>query len=129
MNDLSRLSLYQAYHAVWPHLSERLSQSFRGSEETLEPAEAETKLTDLVGPICETGDFLSRGQPLPKFQVGDYAVLCSVGAYGFSMASNYNSRCRPAELLIETKNAQEACRLIRARESYDDLVRGEVNFL
>ena len=108
MNDLMRPSLYQAYHAVLPYYQSR--------------AKAASALdADLVGPICESGDFLARGRKLPAFEAQDYAVICSAGAYGFAMSSNYNSRCRAAELLIDSGQIS----LIRQRESYADLTRLE----
>ena len=106
MNDLIRPALYSAFHQVWPDREARL-QSFRDA--------------DLVGPICESGDFLARGRRLPAFEQGDLAALASAGAYGFVMSSNYNSRPRAAEVLVEGGQA----RIIRERESYADLIRGE----
>ncbi len=106
MNDLIRPALYSAYHEVWPAVEERRTASG--------PA-------DLVGPICETGDFLVRDRELPDFEQGDLVALASAGAYGFVMASNYNSRPRAAEVLVD----QGLPKLIRRRESYEDLIRGE----
>ena len=105
MNDLMRPALYQAHHPIWSHLNTRES----GPE------------VDLVGPICETGDFFARNIKLPLLETGDYVVIGCTGAYGFSMSSNYNSRSRAAEVLIQDGTA----RLIRRRESYADLVRLE----
>ncbi len=105
MNDLLRPALYQAYHDVLP-----LREIAPGPD------------ADLVGPVCETGDFLARDRELPAFQPGDWAALTSAGAYGFVMASNYNTRPRAAEILVENGKAE----LIRRRETYEDLVRGEV---
>lgn len=105
MNDLARPSLYGAYHAIRP-----VHQSDRGRE-----------VADVVGPICETGDFLSRDQEVPVSQPGELLAVMSAGAYGFSMSSNYNSRPRVAEVLV----AGDRYHLIRRRESYDDLIRGE----
>lgn len=107
MNDLIRPALYQAEHEVFACDEARQ----RGGR----------LRTDLVGPVCESGDFFLREALLPDFQRGDLVCLASAGAYAFSMASNYNSRPRPAEVLIEDGQA----RLIRERESYADLVRGE----
>ena len=106
MNDFFRPVLYQASHPVWPHLRSRSLDSN----------------ADLVGPICETGDFFLRDSPLPAFEVGDYAVIGGVGAYGFVMSSNYNSRLRSAEVLIEG----DYPKLVRRRESYKDLLRLEI---
>lgn len=107
MNDLIRPSLYNAYHAIVPVIQPGNGQP----EETL----------DVVGPICESGDFLAKERALPLCQPGDLLAVLSAGAYGFSMASNYNSRPRAAEVLVREGQFS----LIRARETYDDLIRGE----
>jgi diaminopimelate decarboxylase len=77
---------------------------------------------DLVGPICETGDFLARDRELPLPKAGEYLAVMNAGAYGFALSSNYNARPRPAEVLVDG----EEVLLIRERESYEDLVRGEI---
>ena len=74
-----------------------------------------------MGPVCETGDFLARDRELADVQPGDYLAVSSAGAYGFAQSSNYNSRRRAAEVLVE--GAQ--WRVVRERESYEDLIRGE----
>lgn len=107
MNDLLRPALYQAHHGV---------MGVRKSAQTGRVR------ADLVGPVCETGDFLARGRELPDLGPGDLAALLSAGAYGFSMSSNYNSRPRAAEVLVE----QGRMRLIRRRETYEDLVAAEM---
>ena len=104
MNDLLRPSLYNAYHKV-----EIFGKS---GDET--PA-------DIVGPVCESGDFFAKNRPLPPTEHGDVVVVHSAGAYGFVMASNYNTRPRPAEVAIV--DGKDRC--IRQRETYDDLVRLE----
>ena len=105
MNDLMRPALYQAHHTVLAHCQSR--------------AESNSILNaDLVGPVCESGDFFARDRKLPAFAAQDYAVICSAGAYGFSMSSNYNSRCRAAEVLIDGEQVS----LVRKRESYADLI-------
>ncbi len=109
MNDLLRPSLYNAYHKI-----EALSSSTQGET----PA-------DVVGPVCESGDFLAKDYPLPPLQQNDLLVVHSAGAYGFGMGSNYNTRGRSAEVAIE--NGKD--RLIRKRESFDDLVALELEFL
>jgi diaminopimelate decarboxylase len=106
MSDLARPSLYGAYHAIQP----------------VAESEAGTEVADVVGPICESGDFLARDQEVPVSKPGDLLAVMSAGAYGFSMASNYNSRPRVAEILV----AEECYHVIRARETYEILVRGEV---
>jgi diaminopimelate decarboxylase len=107
MNDLIRPSLYDAYHAIVPVLQ-------RGKDHP------ESTL-DVVGPICESGDFLAKGRILPDCQPGDLLVVLSAGAYGFAMASNYNARPRVPEVMVNG----ERFAVVRARESYEDLIRGE----
>ncbi len=106
MNDLIRPSLYEAYHKIQP---------------VNEVAEVAGE-ADIVGPICETGDFLAKDRPLPDFQPGDLVAVMSAGAYGFTMASNYNSRPRPPEVMVEGSSY----RVIRRRETYEDLVNPEL---
>jgi diaminopimelate decarboxylase len=105
MNDLLRPSLYDAYHEVRP--------VHDGAAAT--PA-------DLVGPVCESGDYLARDRDLPDAAEGDLLALTSAGAYGFSMASNYNSRPRPAEVLVKG----DRWAVVREREHLADLVKGEI---
>lgn len=105
MTDLIRPALYDAYHEVLP-----LRESGRG------------KLTvDVVGPVCETGDFLARGRQLTEVLPGDILAVCTAGAYGFVQASTYNARPRVAEVLVE----KGSWRVVRKRETYEDLIRGE----
>ena len=77
----------------------------------------------MVGPVCETGDFLARDREMPEVLPGDLLAICSAGAYGFAQSSNYNARPRAAEVLVEG----DAWRIIRRRETYEDLIRGEVD--
>ena len=105
MNDLIRPALYQSHHEIIP-----LRQNHSG-----------TIHADVVGPICETGDFLARNREMPNVLPGDLLAICTTGAYGFVAASNYNARPRPPEILVEGARY----RVIRRRETYDDLVRGE----
>lgn len=105
MNDLIRPALYGAYHEILP----------------LRAASRPSLRADVVGPVCESGDFLARDRLLPEVLPGDLLAVCTVGAYGFVQASNYNARPRPAEVLIENGG----WRIIRARETYEDLIRGE----
>ncbi|HET6675864.1 MAG TPA: diaminopimelate decarboxylase [Nitrospiraceae bacterium] len=107
MNDLIRPSLYGAYHDIRP-LYERTNQTQRS-------------LVDVVGPVCESGDFLAKDRMMPAVNAGELLVVMSAGAYGFVMASNYNSRPRVPEVLVKGGEVH----VIRERESYDDLVRGE----
>ncbi len=105
MNDLIRPALYGAYHDLWP----------------VKRREGEGKKGDLVGPVCETGDFLVQDRMIPPVEPGDLLAVMSAGAYGFAMASNYNARPRPPEVLV----SKDRFTVIRARESYEDMVRGE----
>jgi diaminopimelate decarboxylase len=105
MNDLIRPSFYEAYHQIVP-LNRRNGQ---------------TVSSDVVGPICESGDFFAKDRPLPKVGEGDYLALLSAGAYGFVMASNYNSRSMAAEVLVNGKRAA----LVRARQPVREIWAGE----
>jgi len=111
MNDLMRPSLYGAYHEIVPV----------AGPEARDPRSEACRRTDVVGPICESGDFLAKDRMLACFQPGDLLAVMGAGAYGMSMASNYNSRRRPAEVLVSGASH----RLIRRRETFADLVRGE----
>jgi diaminopimelate decarboxylase len=110
MNDLIRPALYNAYHEILPLVEPRPEA---------EPAELE--VADVVGPVCESGDFLAKERPLPPVEPGALLAVLSAGAYGFAMASNYNARLRPAEVLVHGDRFQ----VVRRRESYEDLVAGE----
>ena len=110
MNDLLRPSHYASYHRI------------SGAEQH---PERDHIVADVVGPICETGDFLALNRPIERVLDGELLAVGTAGAYGFSMASNYNARPRPGEVLV---NGTEF-RSIRRRESYEDLVRGEVELL
>ena len=107
MNDLIRPSLYSAYHDIRP-VSEALLHRPKHQ-------------VDVVGPVCESGDFLAKDRSLPEVKPGDLLAVMSAGAYGFVMASNYNSRPRVPEVLVKDNEVH----VVRTRESYDDLVRGE----
>ncbi len=107
MNDLIRPALYEGHHEIVP-----LEQ----------PATDDRVTVDVVGPICESGDFFCQNRELPDFQPGECIALMSAGAYGFVMASNYNSRPLPAEILVEGGTAT----VIRRRQTLDDLVAGEL---
>ncbi|MFH1854764.1 MAG: diaminopimelate decarboxylase [Candidatus Omnitrophota bacterium] len=111
MNDLMRPSLYGAYHDVLP-----VKTMPYGSSSTLRPY-------DIVGPICESGDFLAKARRFIDLKEGDLLSVMGAGAYGFSMSSNYNSRPRPAEVMVDGKHH----RLIRRRETYKDLIRTELS--
>jgi diaminopimelate decarboxylase len=109
MNDLVRPSLYKAHHSIW-----KVVKDTNGGAEAVVTA-------DVVGPICESGDFLAQSRAMQQVKTDDLLAVMSAGAYGFSMASNYNSRPRVAEVLV----AGDDFHVIRERESYEDLVRGE----
>lgn len=107
-------------------MTELIRPSHYGSFHPIEAVETqkdrEVTVVDVVGPICESGDFLARDRSMPLPRAGEFLAIRNVGAYGFSMASNYNARCRPAEVMVEDGQAH----LIRKRETFEDLVRGEL---
>jgi len=105
MNDAIRPALYDAWHDLEPVAAPRV----------------ERRVVDVVGPVCETGDFFARDRDLPELGAGDLIAMRSAGAYGFVMASNYNSRGRAAEVLVDG----DAWHVVRARETVEDLLRGE----
>lgn len=106
MNDLIRPALYQGYHQIVP---------------VTEPADDETESVDIVGPICESGDFYAQDRDLPPVAENDLIAVLSAGAYAFTMASNYNTRPMPAEVLVDGSDAH----LVRERQTLDDLISGE----
>ncbi|MBV8864195.1 MAG: hypothetical protein JO210_02205 [Acidobacteriaceae bacterium] len=106
MNDLLRPALYKAYHEITP---------------VRQPRGDKLILADVVGPVCETGDFFAHNRELPEVETGDLLAIRTAGAYGFALSSNYNSRPRPCELLVDGDDL----RVIRRRETYEDLIRGE----
>lgn len=119
MNDLVRPSLYEAFHFIWPTAPDGGSVP-TCREEGLKMEG--TELVDIVGPVCETGDFLGLGRYLPPIRRGDLVAVFTAGAYGFAMASQYNSRPRASEVLVSGSDY----RVIRRRETYADLVRAEL---
>jgi diaminopimelate decarboxylase len=112
MNDLIRPALYQSYHEIVP-----LTDPSTGPSK-----ERETKI-DVVGPVCESGDFFALDREMPELHEGDLVAIMSAGAYGFAMASNYNSRPLPAEAIVRG----DKFALIRKRQTWEDLVSGEIN--
>ena len=106
MNDLIRPALYQSYHEIVP---------------VLEPKNLSREMVDVVGPVCESSDFFAQDREMPGMKEGDLAAIMSAGAYGFVMASNYNSRPLPAEILV----SGDKFALIRERQTRADLIRGE----
>ncbi|MFW6457772.1 MAG: diaminopimelate decarboxylase family protein, partial [Planctomycetota bacterium] len=120
MNDLMRPTLYGAYHRVWP------TEVSAGIPEVMEPDATgfegyETEIVDVVGPICESGDFFAKDRPLPKVTEKDVLAVFDVGAYGFTMSSNYNAHLRPPEVIVRDGEAHMA----RQRERYEDLILSE----
>lgn len=105
MNDLIRPSLYEAYHEILPVVTRK----------------AETCTYDVVGPICESGDYMALGREMPELLTGEFLAVMSAGAYGYAMSSNYNSRPRPAELMVVNSEVK----VIHEAETYKDLIRGE----
>lgn len=118
MNDLIRPSLYGAYHFVWPV---RPGREWMPEARKADLVMPDTEEVDVVGPLCETGDFLAKGRHLPPASRGDRLAIFSAGAYAIVMSSQYNSRPRSPEVLVDG----ESYRLIRRRETYDDLVAAE----
>jgi diaminopimelate decarboxylase len=108
MNDMIRPALYGAYHEIVP-----VTRSFNTTKKP--------EIVDIVGPVCETGDFFARDRELPNVKEGDLLAILDVGAYGMVLASNYNTRLRPAEALVTGKSAK----VIRRREKLSDLLRLE----
>jgi diaminopimelate decarboxylase len=106
MNDLLRPALYQSHHEIIP---------------VEQPAESPNILADVVGPVCETGDFLARNREMPPVLPGALMAVSTAGAYGFVLSSNYNSRPRVPEVLVEG----DTWRIVRQRESLEDLIKGE----
>jgi diaminopimelate decarboxylase len=105
MNDLARPALYGSYQGIEP----------------VDRSTKERMVADVVGPICESGDFLAQDREIPVFKQGDLLAVTSAGAYGFTMASNYNSRPRTPEVMVKGDQVL----VIRQRETYDDLIKGE----
>ncbi|MGQ0632983.1 MAG: diaminopimelate decarboxylase [Planctomycetaceae bacterium] len=116
MNDLVRPAMYDAFHRIWPVTSPiEPPEDYEAEVPGCEPA-------DVVGPICESGDYLAKGRWLPPVARGDLICTFSAGAYGMTMSSNYNARPRAAEVLVDGTAHQ----LVRRRENYDDLVAHEM---
>lgn len=105
MNDLIRPTLYEGWHQIVP----------------LKETPGAAELADIVGPICETGDYLAQNREVAPVKAGDYIAAMSAGAYGFSMASNYNTRPMPAEILVDGDQAH----VVRDRQTLDDVLKGE----
>ena len=119
MNDLIRPTLYDSFHRIWPV---EPPTGFPAPPEDYEAEIPGARKCDVVGAICESGDFLAKDRRLPPVQRGDLLATFSAGAYGMAMSSNYNSRPRAAEVLVDGASH----RLIRRRETYEDLIRPEM---
>jgi diaminopimelate decarboxylase len=119
MNDLIRPTLYESFHRIWPV---EPAAGFPAPPEDFEADIPGTVKNDVVGPICESGDFLAKDRRLPPVKRGDLIATFSAGAYGMAMSSNYNSRPRAAEVMVDGANHH----LIRRRETFDDLIRTEI---
>jgi len=115
MNDLIRPSLYEAFHFIWPaKVEDRFSYVKRTEKLDIKGLE----FADIVGPICEATDFFDKDRAIPPVNRGDLLAVFTAGAYGFTMASNYNARPLPAEVLVDGKNFKT----IRKRQSYEDMI-------
>lgn len=124
MNDLIRPTLYGAYQRIWPaQCGPAMPDVMRPEDKGFEGIE--TELVDVVGPVCETGDYLALERPLPRVEAGALLAVFDAGAYGFTMSSNYNGRPRAAEVLVH----EDEHRLIRRRETWEDLVEPELSCL
>ena len=110
MNDLIRPALYQSYHEIVPVKQPKTERERKISK------------VDIVGPVCESGDFFARDREMPELHEDDLLAIMSGGAYGFAMASNYNSRTLPAESLVRGNKFA----LIRKRQTWEDLLSGEM---
>ncbi|MGC8540459.1 MAG: diaminopimelate decarboxylase [Phycisphaerae bacterium] len=119
MNDLIRPTLYESYHFIWP-VDVSGSCPPENRQSTLRTANDEK--VDVVGPVCESGDYLAKDRYLPRAKRGDLLAVFSAGAYGFAMSSQYNARPRAAEVLVDGN----AWRIIRRRETYQDLIAAEI---
>jgi diaminopimelate decarboxylase len=130
MNDLIRPTLYGSLHRIWPVQPAGdvpVRPDVNGDPDDAEPFRpmANCFPQDVVGPVCESGDYLAKDRPLPALKKGDLLAVFSAGAYGMAMASNYNSRVRAAEVLVTGRTH----RLIRRRETFADLVACEEDCL
>ena len=119
MNDLIRPALYESFHRIWPVA---VPAGFPAPPDDYEAEISGTEPWDVVGPVCESGDFLAKDRALPPLDRDDLLAVFSAGAYGMVMSSNYNTRPRAAEILVSGKTP----RLVRRRETYEDLVAQEL---
>ena len=115
MNDLIRPSLYEAFHFIWPA---KVEEKFTHLKRTEKLDIKGLEFVDIVGPVCEGTDFFAKDRAIPPVKRGDLIAIFTAGAYGFTMASNYNARPLPAEVLVDGKNFK----IIRKRQSYEDMI-------
>jgi diaminopimelate decarboxylase len=120
MSDLIRPTLYDAFHRIWP-VSPRVPMPEVLTPEGPNPPQKKLIKADIVGPVCESSDFFAKDRPIPEIKQGELLSIFSAGAYGFTMSSNYNSRPRPCEVMVQGKTFK----VIRKRETYEDLVACE----
>jgi diaminopimelate decarboxylase len=124
MNDLARPSLYDAFHRTWPVDTEVIMPEVEIPDKKLN-MNGELEIVDIVGPVCESSDVLAKGRWFPRVKEGDLIAIFSAGAYGFTMSSSYNTRPRTCEVLVDGNKIST----IRKRETYEDLVVNEEEFL
>jgi diaminopimelate decarboxylase len=120
MNDLIRPCLYEAFHFIWPA---KVDEKFTHLKRTEKLDIKGLEFVDIVGPVCEGADFFAKDRALPPVKRGDLISIFTAGAYGFTMASNYNARPLPAEVLVDGKNFK----VIRKRQTYEDIIAPEKN--
>lgn len=118
MHHLIRPTLYDSFHFIWPVETDQVPQ-----QRSIDAAGEDAQVYDVVGPICETGDYLALGRKLPQVTRGDLLAVFGAGAYGMAMSSNYNTMVRPVEVLVDGEN----WKTIRRRETYEDLIAPEVD--
>lgn len=119
MNDLIRPALYGAFHEIFPIVKTNALQA--NAAKTLSKSSANRAIVDVVGPVCESGDFFARDREMPSVSEGDVLAILDAGAYGMALSSNYNTRPRPAEVLVHKSSAK----IIRRRETIRDLIAAE----
>lgn len=118
MNDLIRPPLYDAFHFIWPA---QVDDKFAPAKKALEQNIAGLEQVDIVGPICESGDFFAKDRPLPPLNRDNLVAIFTAGAYGFTMANNYNSQPLPPEVLVDGNDIK----LVRTRQTYEEMIAPE----
>ncbi len=125
MNDLVRPSLYDAFHRTWPVNTDVPMPEVEIPGEEKKDMGNGVELVDIAGPVCESSDVLAKGRWFPRVKEGDLIAIFSTGAYGTTMSSNYNSRPRACEILVDDNKTTT----LRKRETYEDLIADEEEFL